>query len=101
VLAVVGQILGWLVNLVVSLLLLPAPYMVVDGKENVISAFGESARAMSGRMLTALGAFLVVVIGLIVFVALTLGVGVLLASPFFLLFLAIVYLKATDQRTAY
>jgi hypothetical protein len=51
--------------------------------------------------LTAFGAFLVVAMGATVFVVATLGIGTLLATPFLQLFFAVLYLRATGQRTAY
>ena len=100
-LVILEYVIAALVNLLVILLLLPAPFLIVDRGANVIDAIGDSVRQMSSNILIAFGAILVVWLGTTVVTLVTMGVGVLLTIPFMLVFLAVIYLKASGQRTAY
>ena len=99
--ALIGQLLGFALNILVSILLLLTPYLIVDQDRGVFDAISESASVMKGNILVTLGLVLTVALGLVAFVLVTLGLGLLLAGPFMLVLLAVIYARATGQRTAF
>lgn len=99
--AFIGQLLGFVLNVVVNILLLLTPYLIVDQDRGVLDAISESASAMKDKILVTLGLLLTVALGLLVFVLVTLGLGLLLAGPFMLVLIAAIYARATGQRTAF
>jgi hypothetical protein len=99
--ALIGQLLGFALNILVSILLLLTPYLIVDQDRGVFDAISESASAMKGNILVTLGLLLTVALGLVAFVLVTVGLGLLLAGPFMLVLLAVIYARATGQRTAF
>ncbi|MCU0982964.1 MAG: hypothetical protein MUF25_27700 [Pirellulaceae bacterium] len=100
--AFLGQLLGFALNVLVNILLLLTPYLIVDQDRGVLDAISESASVMKGNILVTLGLLLTVALGLVAFVLVTLGLGLLLAGPFLLVLLAVIYARATgQQRTAF
>jgi hypothetical protein len=106
--AVVGQIGMWLgialmlaLDLFMVILLAPTPYLIVDQDKGVMEAFSDSAAAMKGKVLVTLALMLVVTLACAAVNAITFSLGNLLTLPFLMLFWAVVYAKATGQKTAY
>jgi hypothetical protein len=99
--AMIGQLLGIALNVLINILLLLTPYLIVDQDRGVFDAISESASVMKGNILVTLGLVLTVALGLVAFVLVTLGLGLLLAGPFMLVLLAVIYARATGQRTAF
>jgi len=99
--AFLGQLLGLALNVLINILLLLTPYLIVDQDRGVLDAISESASVMKGNILVTLGLLLTVALGLVAFVLVTLGLGLLLAGPFLLVLLAVIYARATGQRTAF
>jgi len=98
---ILGQLLSAVVNLVVTFLLLLVPFLIVDKDMGVLDAISESASTMKDKLPVTFALFITTGLGMVLFVLLTCGVGMLLALPFMLLFVATLYVKATGQRTAY
>jgi hypothetical protein len=61
----------------------------------------DSAAAMKDKLPVTFGLFITVTFGLVLTLVVTLGLGMLLAMPFMMVFLAALYAKATGQKTAY
>jgi phage FluMu protein Com len=99
--AFLGQLAGIALNVLINILLLLTPYLIVDQDRGVLDAISESASVMKGNILVTLGLLLTVALGLVAFVLVTLGLGLLLAGPFMLVLLAVIYARATGQRTAF
>lgn len=99
--AFVGQLLSLAMNLLITILLLLVPYLIVDQDRGVLDAISESASVMKGNILVTVGVLLTAIVGMILFVVVTLGLGLLLAGPFMLVLMAAIYARATGQRTAF
>ena len=98
---VIFRLVAVVISLFVVLTWFLCPYLIVDRGNGIIEAMRESAEYMSGKRLVALAINLVVVLGMSLFTVATVGLGFLLAWPFMLLSMAVTYVKATGQRTAY
>ena len=99
--AFVGQLLSLAMNFLITILLLLVPYLIVDQDRGVLDAISESASVMKGNILVTVGVLLTAIVGMILFVVVTLGLGLLLAGPFMLVLMAAIYARATGQRTAF
>jgi len=99
--ALVGQILSLVLNFLITILLLVVPHLIVDQDRGALDAISESASVMKGNILVTIGVLLTAIVGVILFVVVTLGLGLLLAGPFMLILLAAIYARATGQRTAF
>jgi hypothetical protein len=89
------------VNLLVAILLLNMQFLIVDQDRGILDALSESASSMKDKIPVTIALFLTVGLGLIAFIGITLGIGLLLAFPFLWVFFATIYAKATGVRTAY
>jgi hypothetical protein len=98
---VLARLVAFAASMFVTLLLLLCPFLIVDRGAGVFDSIGDSVRYMAGKKLIVLGLIIVVGLGWFAFAVFTLGLGLLLAWLFPLIFMAVVYVKATGGRTAY
>jgi len=89
------------INVLVAILLLNMQFLIVDQQRGILDAISESASSMKDKIPVTIALFLTVGLGLIAFIGITLGIGLLLAFPFLWVFFATIYAKATGVRTAY
>jgi len=97
----ISYLLSMCINLLVTILLMNTQFLIVDQEQGVFAAISESVNSMKDKIPVTIALLLTVSAALVVFVVITLGLGILLAFPFFWVFLAAIYAKATGQRTAF
>jgi DNA-directed RNA polymerase subunit RPC12/RpoP len=89
------------INFLVAILLLNMQFLIIDQQRGILDAISESASSMKDKIPVTIALFLTVGLGLLAFIGITLGIGVLLAFPFLWVFFATIYAKATGVRTTY
>ena len=81
----------------ITLLFMPAKFMIVDRKKRFFPAINDSVLMMQGNMLVAFSAFLLVYIAGTILMVVTCGVGSIVVLPFWLILLSVIYLSASGQ----
>jgi MFS family permease len=97
----IAYFLSFCLNMLVAILLLNTQFLIVDQEQGVFSAISESVNSMKDKIPVTVALFLTVLVGLVAFLVVTLGLGILLAFPFLWVFIATIYAKATGQKTPF
>jgi hypothetical protein len=97
----IAYFLSFCVNMLLTILLLNTQFLIVDQEQGVFSAISKSVSSMKDKIPVTVALLLTVSAGLVAFLVITLGVGILLAFPFIWVLLATIYAKATGQKTPF